>query len=359
MEIVILGGAGAIGSNLARYFNDRDHRVIVFDNLTRYGVHNNLPPFRRRGIEFIHGDIRNTEDFLRIPCAYKGAIRAVINCAAQPTAVDGYRYPRFDYTNNTHGVFNSLEYVRHNADCLVFFSTNKVYSADVVNAPMRIVQGDRQVWATSGTPSLEGFNQHYGFSEQLTLSGGEKCIYGATKAASDILVREYCDAFKIPHVANRYSCLAGPWQWGKPEQGWAAWWVIAAELGLPIEYIGHEGRQVRDVLFTDDVCRLIDAQINTILHDRHTWGAYTIGGSHKHTLSLREATALVEKMTGKKMQVSYTSEPRVADHIVYISDIRKAVSTFGWEPTLDIHTGYQQIYKWVMDNIDVLKGIYK
>jgi len=355
MRIIVLGGAGFIGSNLARYFHNKGNEVVVFDNLTRYGVYNNLPLFKKQGIEFIHGDIRNPEDFLRIPTIPDGKT-VVINCAAQPTAVDGYNNPRFDYTNNTDGVFNSLEWIHSHADGLIFFSTNKVYSADVVNKPTRVALKSRQKWESDD--QIEGWDPIHGFSEALTLAGGEKCIYGATKAAADIIVREYCDAFKIPHVANRYSCLSGPWQWGKPEQGWAAWWVIAAELGLPIEYIGHEGKQVRDILFAEDVCKLIDSQISVILKDDSTWGAYTIGGSHKHTLSLREATALVEKMTGKKMKITYTPLPRVADHVVYISDIRKASQVFNWEPTIDIDTGYQQIYQWVRNNISILRGIY-
>lgn len=357
MEIVILGGLGAIGSNLARYFNANNYRVIVMDNVTRYGVHNNIADFRRQGIEFIHGDIRCNEDFLRIPKRNKSNDnRCVIICAAQPTAVDGYKYPRFDYTNNTDGVFNSLEYVRHDADCLVFFSTNKVYSADIVNEALGKYNDTRYMFNNINT--IKGFDPDYGFSEELTLSGGEKCIYGATKAASDILVREYCNAFKIPHVVNRFSCMAGPWQWGKPEQGWVTWWVIAAELGLPLEYIGHNGKQIRDILFTNDIQTLVESQIKKILVDDESWGPYNVGGGKEYTLSLREATAIVEKMTGKKITITYTQEPRIADHVVYVSDIRKVSQTFKWSPITSIQSGYEQIYKWVIDNLSILKEIY-
>jgi CDP-paratose 2-epimerase len=380
MEVVILGGAGAIGSNLARHFIQTGNRVIVFDNLTRYGVHNNLADFKKLGIKFVHGDIRCPEDFLRLPQRTPNIMdpflrlpqktddhtkqarlrlgRVVIDCAAQPTAVDGYRYPRYDYTNNTDGLYNTLEYVKEHADAIIFFSTNKVYSADVVNGPPRISTDTRYVWKHHFS-KVKGLRAGYGFSEDLTLSGGEKSLYGATKAASDILAREFCTAFNIPHVINRFSCMAGPCQWGKPEQGWVAWWMIAAEFDLPIQYIGWDGKQVRDVLFTPDVNRLVDKQAKELLIGNVNWGAYNVGGGFDNTLSLIEATQIVEKISGKKLQVSYDRRVRRADHCIYISDIRKVSQEFNWTPLVDIETGYRQIHKWIQNNRAALEGMYK
>lgn len=353
-RILILGGAGAIGCNLARYFQEHGHFVCVMDNLTRYGVHNNLADFKMRGIEFIHGDVRCPEDFARI----KWDVDLIIDCAAQPTAVDGYDNPFYDYTNNTAGLINTLEYVRDKGAALIFFSTNKVYSADVANKPPRFRDRGRWVWHYDYS-AMPGFHPRYGFSEDLTISGGDKSIYGASKASADIFVREYSEAFKMPAIVNRFSCLAGPYQWGKPEQGWVAWWMIAAVLGLPIQYFGWEGRQVRDVLFTPDICRLIDKQRLALgQNGAAASDVFNIGGGCENTLSLIEATNIVEKLTGSKLNPEYVDNVRQADHCIYISDITKAQKTFNWKPEVDILEGYLQIYDWVKKNEQILRGMY-
>jgi CDP-paratose 2-epimerase len=358
MSILIIGGAGAIGSNIARYFHRHDRHVVVMDNLVRYGVHNNLADFKSRGIEFIHGDVRCKEDFDRLPLRTFGT---VIDCAAQPTAVDGYDNPMYDYTNNTAGLINTLEYVREMASTLIFFSTNKVYSADVVNQPPTFEDATRYSWHNDGNGNkLRGFNPLKGFGEDLTLSGGDKSIYGASKASADIFVREWSEAFGVPAIVNRFSCLAGPYQWGKPEQGWITWWMIAAMLDLPIQYFGWNGKQVRDVLFTDDICALLEEQVMALeMCGSEASDMYNVGGGMDNTLSLLEATKLVEQMTGKRLNTEYIDSVRKADHGIYISDISKVSSEFDWQPRLTIEEGYNQIYGWVQENLGILEAMYK
>jgi len=372
MRVLILGGCGAIGSNIARFFVKKGYNVHVMDNLTRYGVHNNLAEFKKLGIRFFHGDVRCMEDFARLP----GEYNVVVDCAAQPTAVDGYNNPQYDYTNNTAGVVNTLEYIRAgNAQSLIFFSTNKVYSADVINEAPRKLEGDRWVWDwqaliddenpyisfPDGYEAPEGFDPALGYSSDLTINGAEKSIYGASKASADILVREWSHAFGIPAIVNRFSCLAGPCQWGKPEQGWVAWWMIAALLGLPIEYIGWQGAQVRDVLWTDDLCPLMHLQAIALSADpeRYIGSVYNVGGGAGSTLSLREATQIVEKISRKRLQISYNKEERMADHCIYISDISAVSQEFGWTPKVTIEEGYRQVHRWVKDNRKLLEGMYK
>jgi CDP-paratose 2-epimerase len=358
-RILILGGLGAIGSNLARYFNDHEHCVHVMDNLARYGVHHNLADFKKRGIGFTHGDVRCPEDFERINYDFD----TVIDCAAQPTAVDGYDNPVYDYTNNTHGLFNTLEYVRRNHLSLIFFSTNKVYSADVANKPGRFEDTKRWQWQLDGDrlcgETMPGFDPVCGFNEGLTLAGGGKSVYGASKAAADIFVREYSDAFGVPAIVNRFSCLAGPYQWGKPEQGWVTWWVIAAVLGLPLNYFGWQGKQVRDILFTPDICRLIERQISDLEENGAAASdVYNVGGGHANTLSLIEATTLVENMTGKVLDTEYIDEVRASDHCIYISDINKVSKKFKWVPQTCMLYGFREIYEWVKENETILRGMY-
>jgi len=355
MHILAIGGLGAVGNNVSRYMVERGHKVDVMDNMVRYGVHHNLDDFKKLGINFYHGDVRCVEDFNRLPGSYD----VVIEMAAQPSACDGYANPLYDYTNNTAGLLNTLEYIRKgNANSLIFFSTNKVYSANAVN----LVLGDEKDtrFEFSDFHNYEGFDSKYGFNENLTLSGNEKSIYGASKAAADIFVREYSQAFGMKAIVNRCSCLYGLQQWGKPEQAWLVWWMIAAHLGLPVEYIGWKGKQVRDVLFIGDLCRLLEKQM-TVLKDspfRNYDNVFNVGGGMQHTLSLIEATNIVEKISKKKMNISHVDVERKADHCVYVSDIRHVSKEFDWIPMVNPVEGYKKINQWVKYNKKILESMY-
>jgi len=354
MKFLITGGAGFVGANLALYFAERDHQVLCLDNLARRGSELNLPLFKEKKIGFVHGDIRNPEDLPKEKFDY------VFECSAQPSAIDGYDNPIFDFTNNTVGLLNVLEYARKNDSAIIFWSTNKVYSGDRVNAiPFREYE-TRCSWDSSvyvDSDELKGFSYDHGISERFSIDGDQHSIYGMSKAMADLACQEYFDAFGLRTVVNRFSCLAGARQWGKCAQGWVAWWAIAAHLGYPVKYIGWGGKQVRDVLFIDDICRLVELQTQKI--DVASGKVFNIGGSYMNTLSLIEATMLMEKMFGKKMDVSEVKEARKADHLIYISDIRKANRLLGWEPKIGIKEGYESIMRWVRNNENVLRGLYE
>lgn len=344
-RILVLGGCGFVGSNLCHYFNERGYRVIAFDNLVRRGSETNLPEFKRAGIEFVHGDIRNPEDLWKLP-----PVDAVLECSAQPSATDGYNNPYYDLTNNTIGLINVLEFVRKCEIPMIFWSTNKVYCGTEINRIPKVEKKTRyEIHMGSMYP--------FGISEDFTINGGDHSIYGVSKACSDLLCQEYANAFNLPIVVNRWSCLAGPRQWGKCAQGWVAWWAIAALLELPIKYIGWKGKQVRDVLFAPDICRLVETELSMI--KKLKGQVFNVGGGHKNTLSLIEATSMVERLTGRRMKTSVEPNPRKADHCVYISDISKVKRMTGWEPKVGLEDGYVEIIKWVRSNYDMLRRLYK
>lgn len=202
-KILIIGGAGFVGSNLAYYLKDYGYNITVLDNLVRRGVENNLPEFKLKGIDFIHGDIRNPEDLNNIK-----NINIVLNCAAQPTALN-YENPTFDITNNTLGTLNVLEFCRRNGCGLIFWSTNKVYSGEVCNS-LKLdftTSNTRFYWDKSISP-FQGFNRFSGFSENLSIDGKEHSIYGVSKVMADLMVQEWASAFNIPSIVNRFSCLS-------------------------------------------------------------------------------------------------------------------------------------------------------
>ena len=291
MKILITGGAGFVGANLSFHMKQQGHDVTVLDNLARRGSENNIPEFKEKGIRFIHGDIRNPEDF------YHLKTDVILECSAQPSAIDGYGNPKYDITNNLYGAINVLEYCRINGSALIMWSTNKTYCGSKINALPRIEKDTRYSWDINADMS-PGFDPFYGISNDFPVDGGDHSIYGMTKIQADIACQEYCDAFNVPTVVNRFSCLAGERQWGKCAQGWVAWFAIAGVFDLPLEFIGWKGKQVRDVLFIEDICSLIDLEIANV--NKIKGKVFNVGGGSCNALSLIEAVDLVSKLLGNK-----------------------------------------------------------
>jgi CDP-paratose 2-epimerase len=353
MRVLITGGAGFVGANLAKYLVNKGHMVYVLDNLVRRGSEFNLSEFKKTGVRFIHGDVRCPEDFVGLPEYWD----VICECSAQPAATIGYENPIFDITNNTIGVLNVLEHARQNGSTVIFWSTNKVYSGDKINAIPVIEKDARYEWDPSKIPSnLTGFDPNFGISQDFTIDGGQHSLYGLSKIMADMMCQEYYDAFGVKTVVNRFSCLAGQGQFGKCAQGWVAWFAIAAIFGLPIQYIGWKGKQVRDILFIDDICKLIEMEIENI--NKIAGQVFTIGGGIKHTLSLREAIFLLQEKLGIEIKTFYKETPRKADHCVYISDIRKIEKYLGWKSKISVSEGYDLIIQWVKENKKKLEELY-
>lgn len=358
MNLLIIGGAGFVGANLARYFNVIDGcSVTVMDNLVRRGSEINLESFGS-GIDFVHGDIRVKEDFAKL-----GGKRfsCVLNCAAQPSAIN-YSNPEFDYTNNTAGQLNVLEYCRKHRTPIILWSTNKVYpQTSTRKAPWKI-EGKRYVWHYDGL-DIPGWSRN-GFNEKTPISGIDHSIYGASKASADILTQEWCDAFAIPGIINRFSCLSGPGQWGKAEQGWVAWFAIANILGLPLDIYGFDGYQVRDNLHINDLCALIHEQVKKLtgVYSTTCYGeVFNVGGGigKGFSTSLLEAIDMIQEKTGKDfVDIKVHEDIRRADQAIYISDIRKVSEAFDWAPKVTVDETYDDIIAWVIQNQDRLKGLY-
>src|SRR5271154_2426328 len=187
MRILVTGGGGFVGAQLAFYFAKRRHHVTVMDNLVRRGSELNLPLFQREGVEFVHGDVRSREDFLNL----EGAVDVVVDASAQPSLVYGYANPVFDLTNNTFGLVNALEFARSRGCPLIFCSTNRVYSADRINALPRREEATRLVWdaeawsRAAGERPL-GFDPAHGIAEDFSVDGGQHGIYGLSKIMADL-----------------------------------------------------------------------------------------------------------------------------------------------------------------------------
>ena len=352
MKILILGGAGFLGANCARYFRERGHSVAVMDNLVRRGAELNLPEFKRLGIRFHHGDVRNREDFVPLP----RDTDFILDCSAQTSATDSYANPTFDLTNNTVGLLNALEHARGIGAALLFCSTNRVYGADRVNAfPFRET-ATRWEWDPRRARPTRGFDPRHGFSHEFDVDGAHHSIYGLSKICADLVCQEWARAFDMPVVVNRFGLLSGPGQFGKCTQGWVAWWAIAAHFGLPLTYIGWKGKQVRDILFVEDACRLFELEMRHI--GRVSGRVFNAGGGHANSLSLRDATGIVSEIFGRKVRPSLKAQARTADFVVYTTDNRPVEKALGWKPRIGLEEGYRLIADWIRREESHLRSLY-
>ena len=358
LHILITGGAGFVGSELAVRLSEKSHRVVVMDNLVRRGSESNLERLARHGVTFVHGDVRNPEDFENLP----SGIEFVCDTSAQPSVVSGYSNPVFDITNNSLGVVRVLEYARLNRCPLIFFSTNRVYVVDrLLELPRREgatrIEWDAEAWKKLPVESrARGFDPAHGISEEFAVDGGQRSIYGLSKLIADAACQEYAHAFDMPIAVNRFGVIAGTGQFAKLDQGWVVWWAIAHYFRLPLKYIGWNGKQVRDILFLEDVCALVELQMNQM--DRFRGDIFNLGGGAENSLSLREGTQLLERKLGHGTTITSEDAVRKADLPIYFTDNRKAAKMLKWHPKVTIDEGFDRILEWIRSNEASLKSRY-
>jgi CDP-paratose 2-epimerase len=339
---LITGVAGFIGSNLAEHLLRAGHSVAGLDNMGRKGASENLARIQslNRDFAFTRGDIRDF-GFLRDMFAENRRARAVFHLAGQVAVTTSVTNPRDDFESNALGTFNVLEAVRANQmdATLVYSSTNKVYGK-----MDDLTIGEKgSCYAYADLP--------FGADEARPLDFHSP--YGCSKGAGDQYVLDYARIFGLRTVCFRQSCIYGINQFGVEDQGWVAWFTIAALLGKTISVYG-DGKQVRDVLFIDD---LIAAYLGAVENSSKTAGqVFNIGGGPANTLSILELLAHLESRAGKKLGVSF-EDWRPGDQKVFVADIRKAESCFGWKPKVSVVEGVARLSDWAADNVDLLRRL--
>ena len=351
-HILITGGAGFVGSNLAISFKRKYPQVdvIALDNLKRRGSELNIPRLRDNGVEFLFGDIRNKEDLV----FENRQLSLIIECSAEPSVLAGFgSSPEYVINTNLVGALNCLELARWHQANFVFLSTSRVYPAGNINElnyreePTRFTLEENQLF--------EGASQN-GISEAFSLDG-TRSMYGATKLAVELIAREYAEMYGIRIIINRCGVIAGPWQMGKVDQGVFTLWMAAHYFKKPLQYIGFggSGKQVRDVLHVDDLFDLLDFQINNL--ERFNKKVYNAGGGLQNSLSLLETTRLCEEITGNKITITGNPQTRPADIKSYISDCRKIQSEAKWEPKRSPQKTLADTWQWIRENENLLKNI--
>jgi CDP-paratose 2-epimerase len=339
--ILITGGAGFIGSNLSVYLKKKypKSRIIALDSLKRRGSELNLIRLKSNGIDFIHGDIRCREDL-----GLGVKISLIIDCSAEPSVLaDLESGPEYVINTNLLGMINCLELARKHKSDFIFLSTSRVYPYDKINSIKIKEEKSRFAWkADQKIPGLSAKGINEGFSLE-----GPRSLYGATKLSCELLLTEYIHNYGIKGIVNRCGVVAGPWQFGKVDQGVFSLWMINHYFKKPLSYIGYEGKgkQVRDLLHIDDLCALIDMQIKDM--DTGSGRVYNVGGGNDVSLSLLETTALCEKITGNKIRIDSKKHNRPLDVPVYITDTSKVRSAYGWKPVSSKEKILKDIYNWL------------
>ncbi|PZC45437.1 MAG: CDP-paratose 2-epimerase [Chloroflexi bacterium] len=334
MEILITGGVGFIGANLAAHMIKQGHSVTLLDNFHRSGVRSNLDWLREvfdDSFAFVEGDVRDEETVTR---CIEGK-EAVYHLAAQVAVTSSIQDPREDFAINAFGTLNVLEAVRKAAKCpiLIYTSTNKVYGA---MEDLRI--GEEE-------DCYKYLDLPFGIPESFPLDFHSP--YGCSKGSADQYVRDYARIYDLPAIVFRQSCIYGPRQFGMVDQGWLAHFVISIVNDRPIAIYG-DGKQVRDLLHIDDLVRAMDWATQNI--DATHGQVYNIGGGPSTAMSVwAQVGPILENLAGRELSIAY-DDWRPGDQRVYVSDIRKAEADFQWSPEIMPKEGLEHLWEWVTAN---------
>ena len=340
-SVLVTGGAGFVGAALAiaakRAYPRA--RIIAMDNLKRRGSELKLPILRERGVEFIHGDIRNPEDFDPID-----GVDVVLECSAEPSILAGYGpSPGYVINTNLNGTVNCLDFARRCGAATIFLSTSRIYPIEAQNGLPYTEEDTR--FALAAEQSLPGVSER-GISEDFPLPGA-RSMYGATKLSSELILHEYRETFGLKALVNRCGIIAGPWQMGKVDQGVVTLWAARHVLGGSLDYIGYGGlgKQVRDMLHLDDLVELILYQMERL--DELDGETFNVGGGLENSVSLCELTKICEELTGNSIEIGSVSEDRQGDVRIYYTDYARVSERCGWRPERDIKTIVGDIVTWL------------
>jgi CDP-paratose 2-epimerase len=340
-RLLITGGAGFVGSNLAVSLAGRhpDWEIVALDNLYRRGSDLNLPRLEAAGVEFARGDVREPGDLERY-----AALDAIVECSAEPSVMSGVDGDTsyLVHTNLT-GAYNCLELARRSGAQLVFLSTSRVYPVEpqlslaLEEAPTRF-----ELAAEQALPGASAA----GVAEDFPLTGA-RTLYGTTKLAAELLIEEYRAAFGLCAVVDRCGVIAGPWQMGKVDQGVFTHWMLSHRFRQPLRYIGFggEGKQVRDLLHVEDLVDLVERQL--LVPERWDGAVFNVGGGRECSLSLRETTAICRELSGNEVPIEPVAETRSGDVPIYLSDCGRLFEFDEWRPRRGARQVLADIDAWI------------
>jgi len=330
MKILITGGCGFVGSNLAIYFknNKIGTKVDTLDNLSRRGSLLNLARLRKNKIKNFKKDISNYNNFKNLP-----KYDLIVDCCAESAVEKSKKETDKVFNTNLVGTFNILKKCVKDKSNFIFLSSSRVYSIQ----KLRKIKGKNFL-----------INEKFDTSDP-------KSFYGFTKFSSEHLIREFSFLYKIKYIINRLGVISGPWQFGKQDQGFVSLWVWKHINKKKLNYIGFGGKgsQIRDVVHILDVCKLVSQQIKKINNINNL--TLNAGGGKKNAISLKDLTKICQKITSNKIKIFSKKFTSDYDIPYYVTNNSKVNKIYKWYPKKKILNIAQDIYKWMILNRKILK----
>ncbi|HAZ14439.1 MAG: hypothetical protein A2X86_00080 [Bdellovibrionales bacterium GWA2_49_15] len=354
-SILITGGAGFVGSSLAKLYKQTfpGIKVVAFDNLRRRGSEKNLKIFQDLGIDFVHGDVRQLDDLLDIDQEFD----LLIEASAEPSVLAGVdgKGTRYLVQTNLMGTLNCLDFAKTHCKKVIFLSSSRVYSIDALRA-VPLKEEETRLEVDSSKIKQTGLS-HQGIDHQFSTQDF-RSLYGTTKLASELFVEEYVRNFGMKIMINRCGVIAGPGQFGKVDQGVFTMWVARHLFKKSLKYIGFNGtgKQVRDLLHIKDLFDLLQLQVPSL--DKHNFGLYNVGGGRVSHTSLLEYTKICQRLSGNTIDIAQDKQTTSVDIPWYISDNTKATHTFNWVPKRSAEVLAQDIFLWLKENENELRHLF-
>ncbi len=334
MKILITGGCGFVGSNIAIFLKKKLKKVNIcsLDNLMRKGSSQN----RNRLLKYNIKNYKvNIEKYEKIKSLKKFDL--IIDCCAEPAIEVSKKEPDRVFNTNLMGTFNILKKCINDKANIIFLSSSRVYSIKKLRAlvkdlniksPLKIKKKIKENFETESASSL----------------------YGFTKIASEKLIKEFFFNTNLKYLINRFGVISGPWQFGKQDQGFASLWVAKHFFKKRLSYIGFggKGHQVRDIIHINDVCSIILLQIQNLKKINNQ--TFNIGGGDKNKISLQDLTIKCEKITKNKLRISENKRTSLFDIPYFVTDNSKIYKFYKWRPLQSIDTLLYDIYIWLKEN---------
>jgi len=338
MKILITGGCGFVGSNIAIYLkkNLKQVNILSIDNLFRKGSEINKQRLKEYGIKNYNFDIRNYKKLNSLK-----KFDLVIDCCAEPAIEASFKEPDRVFETNLVGTFNILKKCIKDKTNIIFLSSSRVYSIPNLKKlvkkknlikPIKIKNTINEKFETSLPSSF----------------------YGFTKLSSEKLIREFSFTGKIKYIINRFGVISGPWQFGKQDQGFISLWIARHVLRKKLSYIGFGGygNQVRDIIHIDDVCEIIFLQIEKL--NKVFNKTFNVGGGNKNKISLKQLTLKCQELTGNKLKMGRSLTASEYDIPYYVTNNSKIKFFYNWKPTKNINKILKDIYNWLTQNKKIL-----
>lgn len=335
-KLLITGGCGFLGSNLAHYGIEQGWDITIFDNLSRLGSEQNLVWLRSCGnFSFVHGDIRNKNDIETLVKKLRPDV--VFHLAGQVAMTTSIDNPYKDFEINAMGSLNLLDSLRKYSShtAVLYSSTNKVY-------------GDLEQYSYTETDTRYICDEYPdGFPETITLDFHSP--YGCSKGSADQYMLDYSRIFGLNTTVFRHSSMYGSRQFATYDQGWIGWFCQQAVAQLknpdakPFTISGN-GKQVRDILHAEDMANLYFSAANS--PDKVNGQAYNIGGSIQQSLSLLELFDILNDELSINLRYQELSV-RQSDQKVFVADISKIQQAIGWKPHVSSREGIKKMVTWI------------